>query len=122
LKATELEVRSNGGRDPVEVDLSIECGLAMEMSKSIQRKKQKGRSSYMTAVLTLTSDLDLIDFRRIPYVFSAGSSSHTDRQLYSTKSLQSLRTYEATAILSKPSQSVVISIASVMSSSLLNKM
>jgi ATP-dependent DNA helicase HFM1/MER3 len=76
LKVTELEVRSNSGKDPVELDLSIECGLATEMSKTIQRKKQRGLSSYMTAVLTHTSDLEFIDFRRIPYVPWARDSSN----------------------------------------------
>jgi ATP-dependent DNA helicase HFM1/MER3 len=58
-------VCSSGGDGPVEVELSIKCSLAAEQS-TIKAKKQKGRTSNMTAVLTLTSDMDFIDFRRIP--------------------------------------------------------
>jgi ATP-dependent DNA helicase HFM1/MER3 len=68
LRVRELGVRCNGGRDAVEVDLSIECGLAAEYSKIFKLKKQVGRKANMTAVLTITSDFEFIDFRRIPYV------------------------------------------------------
>jgi ATP-dependent DNA helicase HFM1/MER3 len=67
LKVTELKVKSNGGLDPVEVNFSVACGLATEPSKP-KPKKQKGRNYNMTDVLTLTSDLEFIDFRRISCV------------------------------------------------------
>lgn len=65
LKITQLGLSSNGGKDPVELELSIECGLVEEQS-GFKSKKQKGRALNMTTVLVLTSDLDLFDFRRIP--------------------------------------------------------
>lgn len=67
LNITEVNVAVSTGDDPVEVELSIECSLAVDQSTSVLKvKKQKGRSANMTTVLTLTSDLDFIDFRRIP--------------------------------------------------------
>ena len=66
LSVTEVALCSNGKDGPIEVELSIECGLAVEQTTAVKLKKQKNRSANMTAVLTLTSDLDLVDFRRIP--------------------------------------------------------
>lgn len=70
LKTTEVEITSSGGQKPVEIDLMIECGLLVEPSSgsSFKAKKNKGRSFTMTVLLTLTSDMDFIDFRRIPCV------------------------------------------------------
>jgi hypothetical protein len=65
LEITELEVTSNGGKTAVEIDLSIECRLVAEQANRSKAKKQKARGINMTAILTLTSDMDLIDFRRI---------------------------------------------------------
>ncbi|KAK0196704.1 hypothetical protein F5146DRAFT_1153057 [Armillaria mellea] len=96
LKITEIEVRTNGGTKPVEVDLSIECGLNDETFTSQSKsKKQKGRVYNMTSIITLTSDMELIDFRRI-----------------STKSLKENKTFEVTAELRKPSQSINVYISS----------
>jgi ATP-dependent DNA helicase HFM1/MER3 len=69
LSITEVEVTSSlGGQKPVEVELSVECSLMADHSTAgaSKAKKQQGRGSNMTTVLTLTSDLDFIDFRRIP--------------------------------------------------------
>jgi ATP-dependent DNA helicase HFM1/MER3 len=63
---TEVDVYENGKDDPVEVELSIECGLTAEQTITGKLKKQKNRGANTTVVLTLNSDLDLIDFRRIP--------------------------------------------------------
>ncbi|PBK78606.1 P-loop containing nucleoside triphosphate hydrolase protein [Armillaria solidipes] len=96
LKITEIEVRTNGGAKPVEVDLSIECGLTDETFTSQPKsKKQKGCVYNMTSIITLTSDMELIDFRRI-----------------STKSLKESKTFEVTAELEKPSQSINVYISS----------
>jgi ATP-dependent DNA helicase HFM1/MER3 len=65
LKITEVEVSSGGGKKPVEIDLSIECGLEEEQASRFKAKKQKGRGINMTAILTVTSDMDFVDFRRI---------------------------------------------------------
>ncbi|KAJ6531293.1 hypothetical protein B0H19DRAFT_1242397 [Mycena capillaripes] len=94
LVVKEVEVHSNGGKDPVEIELSITCGLALEPSNGPKGKKQKGRTQ-MTAILTLTSDSEMVDFRRIP-----------------TKALKDPKTFEITAELTKPSQSVVVLITS----------
>ncbi|KAJ6618834.1 Sec63 Brl domain-containing protein [Mycena sp. CBHHK59/15] len=94
LAITEVEVSSNGGKDPVEVELSIKCGLLVEPLSVPKAKKQKGRYQ-MTAILTLTSDMEMIDFRRIP-----------------TKVLKETKSFEITAELTKPSQSVVVCITS----------
>ncbi|KAF7337997.1 ATP-dependent DNA helicase MER3 [Mycena venus] len=94
LAVKEIGVSSNGGKDPVEVELSITCGLAVEQSNGPKGKKLKGRTQ-MTAILTLTSDLEMVDFRRIP-----------------TKALKDTRSFEVTAELTKPSQSIVVYITS----------
>jgi ATP-dependent DNA helicase HFM1/MER3 len=68
LNVTEVDVTSSAGsHKPVEVELSIDCSLVTDQSAGAPKaKKQKGRTSNMTIVLTLTSELDFIDFRRIP--------------------------------------------------------
>ncbi|KAF5387525.1 hypothetical protein D9757_006602 [Collybiopsis confluens] len=92
LDVKEKRIHSDGGKNPVRVDLTIQCGVTEETTKF---KKPKGRTSHMTSVLTLTSDNRFVDFRRI-----------------STKSLKETKTFEITATLEKPSQSIVIYIAS----------
>ncbi|KAJ7074112.1 hypothetical protein C8F01DRAFT_1360827 [Mycena amicta] len=91
----EVEVHSNGGKDPVEIDLSITCGLEGAMTSSGKSKKQKGLRTQMTAIATLTSDLEFLDFRRIP-----------------TKALKDNKTFEITVELTKPSQSVTVLVTS----------
>jgi ATP-dependent DNA helicase HFM1/MER3 len=59
-------VYSNGGKGPVELELSVTCGLAVEQSNGSKGKKVDGGRTQMTAVLTLTSDSEIVDFRRIP--------------------------------------------------------
>jgi len=66
LSITENEVQSDGGKTPVQIELSVACAVVGEESLIRKTKKQKSRSFQMTAVLTLTSDNDLIDLRRIP--------------------------------------------------------
>lgn len=88
-------MRSSAGKGPIEVDISIDCSL-LEPSQVIKVKRQKHRVIDMTAVLTLTSTSDFIDFRRIP-----------------TKVLKGRKTFEITANLTKPSQSIIVIISSV---------
>ena len=69
LSVTEVDVTSSpGGQKAVEVELSVDCSVVTNQSTAgaSKAKKQQGRGSNMTTVLTLTSDLDFIDFRRIP--------------------------------------------------------
>ncbi|KAK7467467.1 ATP-dependent DNA helicase MER3 [Stygiomarasmius scandens] len=96
LKIVQQEVNVFGGKRPVEIDLLIECALVEEGSTAnVKPKKPKGRYADMTAVLSLTTDMDFIDFRRIP-----------------TKVLKEAKTFEITATLEKPSQSVMVIITS----------
>ncbi|KAF7295289.1 DEAD/DEAH-box DNA helicase [Mycena indigotica] len=89
----EVGVHSNGGKDPVEIDLAVTCGLTNKTNNTGKLKKQKW--TQMTSILTLTSDLELVDFRRIP-----------------TKALKDAKKFEITAELTKPSQSVMVLITS----------
>ncbi|TFK54660.1 hypothetical protein OE88DRAFT_1731974 [Heliocybe sulcata] len=96
LNVSEQGVESTGGKGPVSVTLSIECGLISDgITHTSKPKKNKSRRGDMTAILSLTSDLDFIDFRRI-----------------STKALATSRSFIVTADLTKPSQSVSVYIAS----------
>lgn len=63
LSIKEIEVTKKSGS--TEVDLEVECGL-LAYETNVTRKKSKGFGLPMTTILTLTSDMDLIDFRRIP--------------------------------------------------------
>jgi ATP-dependent DNA helicase HFM1/MER3 len=65
LNFVPTSVESRKGKGPVEVDLDIECGLVQELVKS-NLKKGKGRMTEMTSVLTVNSDNEYIDYRRIP--------------------------------------------------------
>ena len=95
----------------MEIDLSIACALAINTTNVSQAKKQKGRTE-MTAILTLSSDLELVDFRRTPYARSWLSSPPIS-PLNSTKALREDKTFEITVELTKPSQSVLVMITSV---------
>lgn len=65
LSVKETDIFSDG-TNPVQVHLLVECGLVDEVSPST--KKQNRHAMSITVVLTLTSDMDMIDFRRIPSV------------------------------------------------------
>ncbi|KAH8099579.1 DEAD-domain-containing protein [Cristinia sonorae] len=93
LNISEVSVSEGGGEGPVEVELSVECGLIVESGVHTKKKNTKGQD--MTVVLTYSSDLDFIDFRRIP-----------------TKSLKNAKTFTVVAELTKPSQSINVQIAS----------
>ncbi|KDQ61091.1 hypothetical protein JAAARDRAFT_173613 [Jaapia argillacea MUCL 33604] len=92
---TVQETGSSVGNAAVEVELSISCGLILNGSSLPKSKKRKGRGTEHTAVLTTTSDLDFVDFRRIP-----------------TRSLKDTKTFSIIATLTKPSQSVIVLITS----------
>ena len=67
LSVKETDIFSDG-TNPVQVHLLVECGLVDEVSPSIKSKKQNRHAMSITVVLTLTYDMDMIDFRRIPSV------------------------------------------------------
>ncbi|KAJ3923241.1 P-loop containing nucleoside triphosphate hydrolase protein [Lentinula edodes] len=93
LRVEEIRVHSDGGRTPVDIELSVECGLLQEIGPSKSKKQKPSRFSHMTSVLTLTSDNQFVDFRRIP-----------------TKALKEAKTFEICATLEKPSQTVIVSV------------
>lgn len=70
LEILEKVVYSYGGKGAVEVELSIECGLLEDHRSPSKpmKKKNKTFGGNVTAILTVNSDMDLIDFRRIPCV------------------------------------------------------
>ena len=72
LNVKETDIFSDG-TDPVQVHLLVECGLVDEVSPSIKPKKHSRHAMSITVVLTLTSDMDMIDFRRIPSVINLHS-------------------------------------------------
>ncbi|KAJ3551777.1 hypothetical protein NM688_g4511 [Phlebia brevispora] len=94
VKVKQIEVTASDGQQPIELELAIECGVEEESdAPKINKPKSKFRDT--TLVLTTTSDLDFIDFRRI-----------------STKALKSPKSFTVTAQLTKPSQTVLVQIAS----------
>ena len=66
LEITELSTTSHGGSSPVSVKLQVKCGLLLGKDQKIKAKSGRGYDA--TFVLSVTSDLDLIDYRRIPCV------------------------------------------------------
>ncbi|KAI0664683.1 P-loop containing nucleoside triphosphate hydrolase protein [Cubamyces menziesii] len=93
ITITESDISTQD--DGVEVTLSMECGLVRDIKPSKAKKAKKQKRWDMTLVLTLTSDHTFIDFRRI-----------------STAALRESRTFEVSAILTKPSQSVLVYVTS----------
>ncbi|KAM6500407.1 Sec63 Brl domain containing protein [Amanita muscaria] len=94
LAIEETYLGVGDGREPIEVELSIRCGLVETVDK-VKFKKLKRREANITVVYTVTSDMEFVDFRRIP-----------------TKSLQETKCFNIAAKLSKPSQSIVVTISS----------
>ncbi|KAI0053920.1 P-loop containing nucleoside triphosphate hydrolase protein [Auriscalpium vulgare] len=97
LKLQEKTITSAKGETPVEVELEIMCILLPESGPTTKSKSKKGQRYHdMTSILTVTSDMDFIDFRKIM-----------------TKSLKSAKTFIVTAHLTKPSQHICVYISSV---------
>ncbi|KAG6854737.1 hypothetical protein C0991_002451 [Blastosporella zonata] len=66
LTITQVGVTSDAGKSPVEVELSIQCGVdQLSDHQRSKFKKPKGRNEGMTVVLTISSDMELFDYRRI---------------------------------------------------------
>ncbi|KAI0076468.1 P-loop containing nucleoside triphosphate hydrolase protein [Panus rudis PR-1116 ss-1] len=95
LEIEEVDVAMSDGKSPVTVELSVTCGLRDEEATGAKPKKNKGKGQDYTDILTVDSDLNFIDFRRI-----------------STRGLKSPRTFSIIAALTKPSQSVLVQITS----------
>ncbi|KIK31009.1 hypothetical protein PISMIDRAFT_5571, partial [Pisolithus microcarpus 441] len=95
VNVKETRAFPSDGKNPVEVELSIECGLLPDSMASRKAKVPKRTGTEMTTLLTLTSDLIFIDFRRI-----------------ATKALMEKKDFTLTASLTKPSQAINIHISS----------
>ncbi|KAH8117083.1 P-loop containing nucleoside triphosphate hydrolase protein [Phellopilus nigrolimitatus] len=92
ITASKDAISSYAGRKPVSVELTVECRILDALiGKKAKSNKQRSRSLGMTSILTTTSDMDFIDFRRI-----------------STKALRETKSFTVTAELTKPSQSVCV--------------
>ena len=68
LKIQETGITVSNGKTPVEVELNVECGVREDGVDSTKAKRLKLKSRDTTLVLTTTSDLEFIDFRRISCV------------------------------------------------------
>jgi ATP-dependent DNA helicase HFM1/MER3 len=113
LSMKETDIFSDG-TNPVQVHLLVECGLVDEVSPLIKPKKQNRHAMSITVVLTLTSDMDMIDFRRIPSVIYLHSIyTDTYRRIRRTKALINGKSFEVIAELTKPSQTIIVIITSV---------
>ncbi|KAG1778474.1 hypothetical protein EV702DRAFT_154436 [Suillus placidus] len=95
LALTEVKVSPSDGKSPVDVELSVECGLLLDKRASTGSKKQKKGGFDMTTLLTITSDFVFVDFRRI-----------------STKVLRERKSFVINAQLTRPSQTINVSISS----------
>ncbi|KAI0748557.1 Sec63 Brl domain-containing protein [Daedaleopsis nitida] len=89
------EINVTTREEGVDVELAIECSLLRDIKSQHSRKSKKHKRHDMTMVLTLTSDNNFVDFRRI-----------------STSALKESRTFEITTRLTKPSQSIVVLVTS----------
>ena len=108
----ETEVTVSDGKKPVEIELNIECGVQEDSADSMATKRPKSRFRDTTLVLTMTSDLEFIDFRRISCVIYIFLAVFADSRP-STKALKSPKSFVVTAHLTKPSQSVIVQMTSV---------
>ncbi|KAH9060008.1 P-loop containing nucleoside triphosphate hydrolase protein [Lactarius vividus] len=91
----ELSVVHSTSDSPIDVELDIQCSVSWEGASSKPKAHKNRHFADMTYVLTVTSDLEFIDFRRIP-----------------TKSLQESKSFTVTAQLTKPSQSIFVYMSS----------
>lgn len=95
LSVKETRTVPSDGENPVEVELTVECGLVPDSMVPRKAKVPKRAGAEMTTLLTLTSDLTFVDFRRI-----------------GTKALMEKKEFTLTAYLTKPSQAINIYISS----------
>ncbi|KAF8844441.1 P-loop containing nucleoside triphosphate hydrolase protein [Paxillus ammoniavirescens] len=97
LKVKEIGSIPSDGKSPVEVEISVECGLILDGSAPQRVKKSKWGRTEMTTLLIITSDLVFVDFRRT-----------------ATKGLKDKKEFTVTVQLTKPSQAINVYIASEM--------
>ena len=101
--------------EPLSMALEIYCRLLDDDIQDKPGKETKRRTSRflgMTSILTIMSDLDLVDYRRIPSV-SIWPTSHLLHAISRTKALSKGKSFSITASLSKPSQSILVQVSPV---------
>ena len=82
LKVKEASKPRGDGKNPIDIEFTIQCGLLEEYSAKV---KSKGKNKFRdgTMVLTTTSDLEFVDFRKISCVtktLACGSRRSLDLQ------------------------------------------
>lgn len=95
LITKEIRSTPSNGKKPVEVELLVECSLILDATAPQKAKELKRIGTEKTTLLTLTSDLAFIDFRRT-----------------FTKTLVNKKVFTVTAQLTKPSQAINVYISS----------
>lgn len=65
IQVEEISITKSDGASPVEVELSITVGVNDDTGVDVAKSK-KGKPKFRdwTMILSLTSDLDFVDFRR----------------------------------------------------------
>jgi ATP-dependent DNA helicase HFM1/MER3 len=67
ITVDELSIAHSAGSNAIDVELEVQCSVSLEGVSSLKSKAQKSRHYHdVTHVLTVTSDLEFIDFRIIP--------------------------------------------------------
>ena len=66
IQITEESIAHHDGKEPVSVTLTVEVALAQPLGQA-KGKRTSGPGS--ACIQTYTSDMDFIDFRRVPCVF-----------------------------------------------------
>ena len=64
LSIVEDDVTTYKGKQPVKINLTITCGVLDAIEKP-RGSKNRARSLGKTSILSVTSEMDFVDFRRI---------------------------------------------------------
>lgn len=65
VQIEEVGIKASNGSSPVEVDLSITCGIIDNSENGVPTKKGKSKFKDATLILIVNSDLDFVDFRSV---------------------------------------------------------
>jgi ATP-dependent DNA helicase HFM1/MER3 len=101
--------------DALSMSLIIHCSLLLDTQPDAKDgKRRTSKFLGMTSILTTTSDLELIDYRRIPSVIMC---VYVDSHQFndSTKALWGGKSFSVTATFTKPSQYVIVQASPVSS-------
>ena len=67
ITVEEESIETFSGEKPIKVELTITCQLENKLRAKSKMNKSRVQSFGMTSILTTTSGLDFVDFRRISY-------------------------------------------------------